>query len=94
MRTVISLLYAFCKILSKHTNELKKKKKAYVFLHGRLVLLDQFLHLLGKAIPLVLQLLVQAESVLIHLSLQLVFQSHQLLLVLPPHALVAQYLLP
>lgn len=58
------------------------------------MLLDQFLHLLGKAIPLVFQLLVQTEPVLIHLSLQLVFQSHQLFLVLPSHALVAQYLLP
>lgn len=41
-----------------------------------------------------LQLLVQSEAVLIHLGLQLVFKSHQLLLVLPPHALVAQNLLP
>lgn len=65
-----------------------------VFLHGCLVLLDEFLHLLGKVIPLVLQLLVQPKPVLIHLSLQLVFKSHQLLLVLPPHALVAQNLLP
>lgn len=68
--------------------------RAYIFLHGRLVLLNQFLYLLGKAIPLVLQLLVQTESVLIHLSLQLVFESHQLFLMLPPHALVAQNLLP
>ena len=75
---------------SEHIN----KPNKYIFLHRCLVLLDEFLHLLGKAIPLILQLLVQSESVLIHLSLQLVFQSHQLLLVLPSHALVAQYLLP
>lgn len=62
--------------------------KTYIFLHGSLVFLYQFLHLLGKAIPLILQLLVQTESVLIHFSLQFVFQSHQLFLVLSSHALV------
>lgn len=65
-----------------------------IFLHGCLVLLDQFLHLLRKVIPLVFQLLVQPEPVLIHLSLQLVFKRHQLFLVLPPHTLIAQNLLP
>lgn len=68
--------------------------KAYIFLHGSLVLLDQLVHLLGEVVPLVFQLFVQTESVLVNFSLQLVLQSHQLLLMLPPHALVAQHLLP
>lgn len=74
---------------SEHTYELT----AYIFLQGSLVFLNELLHLLRKAIPLVLQLFVQSEPVLILFSLQLVFQSQQLLLMLPPHTLVAQYLL-
>lgn len=66
---------------------------AYVFLHGCLVFFDQLLQLLGKVIPLGLQLFVQTQSVLVHFSLQLVFQSQQLFLMLPSHSLVAQDLL-
>ena len=67
---------------------------AYIFLHGSLVFLNELLHLLGEAVPLVLQLLVQPQPVLVHLCLQLVLLGHQLLLMLPPHALVAGHLLP
>lgn len=70
------------------------KRTTNIFLHGCLVLLDQLLHLLGKSVSLVLQLLVETQPVFVHLRLQLVFQSHQLFLVLPSHPLVAQYLLP
>lgn len=66
---------------------------AYIFLHGCLVLFDQFLYLSRKTISLSLQLLVQLQSVLIHFSLELVLQGHQVLLVLPPHALIARHLL-
>lgn len=66
---------------------------AYIFLRGSLVFLNELLHFLGKAIPLVLQLFVQTEPVLILFSLQLVFQSQKLFLMLPPHTFVAQYLL-
>lgn len=65
-----------------------KEMKTNIFLHGCLVLFYQFVHLLGKSVPLVLQLLVKTQPVLVHLRLQLVFQSHQLFLVLPPHPLV------
>lgn len=66
---------------------------AYIFLHGCLVLFDQFLYLGCETIPLSLQLLVQLQPVLIHLSLELVLQGHQVLLVLASHALIARHLL-
>lgn len=44
-------------------------KSQYIFLHGALVLLDEFVHLSSKAVPLVLQFFVQLESVLVHLAL-------------------------
>lgn len=57
------------------------------------MLLGQLVGLCGERVPLVLQLFVQLQLMLVHLRLQLVFQAHQLLLVLPPHALVAGHLL-
>lgn len=58
------------------------------------MLLHQFVRFGGETVALILQLFVQLQLVLIHLRLQLVFQAHQLLLVLPPHALVPRHLLP
>lgn len=57
------------------------------------MLLAQLVGLGGERVPLVLQLFVQLQLMLVHLRLQLVFQAHQLLLVLPPHAFVAGHLL-
>jgi len=67
---------------------LRPPPPAHLLLQDGLVLLGQFLSLHGEAVPLVLQLFVQSQLVLVHLCLQLVLQAHQLLLVLPPHALV------
>lgn len=61
---------------------------AHLLLQDDLVLLGELFSLHGEAVPLILQLLVQPQLVLIHLGLQLVLQTHQLLLVLPPHPLV------
>lgn len=58
------------------------------------MLLDQLVRLRGETVPLVLQLLVQLQLMLVHLRLQLVLQAHQLLLVLPSHPLVSGHLLP
>ena len=66
---------------------------SYLFLRGRLVLLEELLPLGGKAAALGLEVLVQPQTVLVHLGLELVLQGHELLLVLPPHALVAGHLL-
>lgn len=60
----------------------------HLLLHDNLVLLGELLPLHGEAVPLVLQLLVQPQLVLVHLRLELVLQAHQLLLMLPPHPLV------
>lgn len=57
------------------------------------MLLHQLVGFGGEAVPLVFQLFVQFQLVLVHLRLQLVLQPHQLLLVLPPHTLVPGHLL-
>lgn len=61
---------------------------AYIFLHGRLVLFNQLFNLCCETVPLSLQFFVQLQSVLVHLALELVLQGHQVLLVLPSHALI------
>lgn len=75
------------------TLEERARAAAHLLLQDGLVLLGQLVSLSGEAVPLVLQLLVQLQLVLVHLRLQLVLQAHQLLLMLPPHALVARHLL-
>lgn len=61
---------------------------AHLFLQDSLVFLGELFSLHWEAVPLILQLFIQSQLMLIHLSLQLVLQTHQLLLVLPPHPLV------
>ena len=65
----------------------------YVLVHGGLVLLEQLVRVLAEGAPLGLQLLVQSAALVLQLRPQLVFQHQQLLLVLPPHALVPRHLL-
>lgn len=65
----------------------------HLLLQDALVPLRQLVSLGGEAVPLVLQLLIQLQLVLVHLRLQFVLQAHQLLLVLPPHPLVSRHLL-
>ncbi len=57
------------------------------------MLLAELVCFTAEAVPLRLQLFVEPQLMFVHLSLQLVLQSHQLLLVLPPHALVSGHLL-
>lgn len=76
------------------TDEAAEQQTSHLLLQDGLVLLHQFVGLGGEAVPLVLQLFVQLQLVLVHLRLQLVLQPHQLLLVLPPHSFVPGHLLP
>jgi hypothetical protein len=56
--------------------------------YGSHLLLGQLLQLDGRVVGVRLHLLLELEAVLIHLSLQLVLQGDQLLLVLAPHPLI------
>ena len=75
-------------------DEADERQASHLLLQDGLVLLHQFVGLSGETVPLVLQLFVQLQLVLVHLRLQLVLQPHQLLLVLPPHSFVPGHLLP
>ncbi len=57
------------------------------------MLLHQLVSFSGETVPLVFQLFVQLQLVLVHLGLQFVLQPHQLLLVLPPHSFISGHLL-
>ena len=69
-------------------------QKSHLLLSVHGVAFRQLLQLDVGVVGLCLHLLLQLEPVLVHLGLQLVLQGDQLLLVLPPHALVARHLLP
>lgn len=67
---------------------------SYLFVHLNGVALGQPLQLNVSVVGLRLQFLLQPEPVLVHLSLEPILQGDQLLLVLPPHALIPRHLLP
>ena len=58
------------------------------------MLLGQLLQLDEGVVGLCLHLFLQLEPVFVHLGLELVLLGDELLLVLPPHSLVARHLLP
>lgn len=57
------------------------------------MLLTELVCFTAEVVPLRLQFFVESQLMFIHLGLQLVLQSHQLFLMLPPHALVSGHLL-
>lgn len=68
--------------------------KSHLLLGVHDVAFCQLLQLDVGVVGLRLHLFLQLEPVLVHLGLQLVLQGDQLLLVLPPHALIPRHLLP
>lgn len=69
------------------------QRRSHLFVGVAGVPLGQFLQLNVGVVGLRLGFLLQLQPVLVHLSLQLVLQCNQLLLMLPPHTLVARHLL-